>query len=400
MELNTIYIISWFGPRGENKIRHRRVDYHNRQIKWAKDNNLNIVVLAQDYDEDEYADGVTYIKNTGDLLPPAAARNLLLKEYYKTNADFAIFADNDCVLYHSEQHKDSVDFVARLQALDVDHFKHVGLILPQNPAQHAFSKELEKPIYKSHYTFHRTSKVGGGFMVIKNFKKHLAKEIYFDDKMFTYKDGQLFPGEDTDFSFTLWNLGQGSYRTIHALMCEYGRKWSTWVDNQHARYHFHINDFVPAMNAKHGHVYLTGTGSANLLKGYSYYGMSRSPNGEAALRFATDAKERTSKLRSAGHTEIQYHPLPTAMHIPDMIPTLESSNLYNTNSEFKSLVDKMSGKGGKKQMSGHTIKLKTFTNWDILDPNDLPKKFHIPKDGSFEIDPSEELFAELFAETP
>ncbi len=84
------------------------------------------------------------------------------------------------------------------------------------------------------------------------------------------------------------------------------------------------------------------------------------------------------------------------MHIPDMIPTLEASDLYRDNDEFRDLVDRMSGKKGKQTLKGNTVKLKTFTDWNILDPNGLPAKFQIRKDGTIDVDPNEELFSELF----
>ena len=380
MKLSTIYIISWFGPRDNPTLRDKRKLYHDRQLEWARKQNLDIVVYAQDYDDDEYEDDVTYIKNTGDLLPPGHARNILLKLFYKTQDDFSMFADNDVGLYRDVQHKDSANFIKRLRGLDIKDLKDVGLISPWNPARQAFSDELAKDIYKTHYTFHRTAKVGGGIMWIKNIKKHLDKEVFFDEVIFGRdEDDVLLPGEDSDFSFQLWKMGQGSYSTIHALMCEWGRTNSTWIADDHSRYDKHISWFVPTMNAKHGQIYILSYGSTDVFKGFNHYGISRSPDGICRLRFCRFKRSRVNKLSNAGHTEIQFFDLPEPMMIPDMIPFLEASDLYDTNDDFRKGVDKLSGKGGKQNMRGQRTKYKTFVNWPTLDTNDLPKKIQIAK---------------------
>lgn len=399
MKITSIYIISWFGDRANTKVYERRLRYHRRQLKWCKENNLKVHVYAQDYDKEQYVDGVTYFKNTGDsILPPGHARNVLLKHHYSTDDDFAVFADNDCVLYHGEQHKDSIDFVDQMRQQDVTKFKDIGMIVPLNPARNAFTKEIAKPIYDSHYTFKRTAKVGGGWLMIKNFKKHIDQEVYFDEEIFKRdEEGLLLPGEDSDFAFTIWKLGQGAYQTNHAIMCEWGRANSTWVDHDNKRYKRHIEWFVPTMNDKHGQIQMLTTGSTNAVTGFNFYGMSRNTKGEKLLRFGRCVKERTSKLKAAGHTEIEFHALQHPTQIPDMLPLLEKTDLYANDEDFRDGVDRLSGKGGKKSLPGRNLKFKSFINWKALDPYELPVKIQIRKDGEEDpIEPSEQLFTELF----
>ena len=378
MKLSTIYIISWFGERDNPILRDKRKLYHQRQLEWARKNNLKIVVYAQDYDDDEYESDVTYVKNTGDLLPPGHARNQLLVLFYDTDDDFAMFADNDVALYDQEHHKDSSCWTQCLREMDVNDLKDIGLISPWNPARNAFSNELEKPEYDTHYTFHRHAQVGGGIMWIKNVNKHLGKKVWFDEVIFGRdEEGNLLPGEDTDFAFQLWKLGQGAYKTVHAIMCEWGRSNSTWVLDDHARYEQYVEWGVPTMNDKHGTVYVLSYGSTDVFKGFSYYGISRSPDGIKRLRFCRYRESRIKKLESCEHTEIEFYELPEPMSIPDMLPFLEASDLYQTDPDFKAGVDKIRGKGGK--LRGRGTKLKTFINWPTLNPHDLPKKIQIKK---------------------
>jgi len=377
MKINTVYIISWFGERDDPTLRDKRKLYHERQLEWARRQNLKIVVYAQDYDESEYEDDVLYIKNDGDLLPPGHARNILLKEFYKTDDDFAMFADNDAALYEEEHHKDSANWIDHLRSIDISDLKDIGLISPWNPARNAFSEEVKKKPYDTHYTFTRNGKVGGGIMWIKNVKKHLNQEIYFDEVLFGRdEDGNLLPGEDCDFAFQLWKIGQGCYSTLHAIMKEWGKGASTWIADDHSRYKKHIEWFVPAMNDKHGQVYILSYGSTDVFKGFNHYGMSRSPDGTRRIRFCRFKKSRINKLRNANHTDIEFYDLPEPMMIPDMIPFLEASNFYKRDAEFRAAVDKLSGKQGKLQIG---MKLKTFVNWDGVDPHGLPKKIQIKK---------------------
>lgn len=377
MIVNKIYIVSWLGSRDKITLREKRKDFHSKQIAWAQAHNLEIIVYAQDYNDDEYVDGVTYIKNVGDVLPPGHARNKLLEHYYKTNDDFAIFADNDAVLYELPQHKDSIDFVERLKPLSMIDFDNIGIIIPLDPARTAFTKDIEKDSYKNNYVFKRTSRVKGSFMFIKNIKKHCQQEPKFDEKIFTVKDGKLLPGEDSDFAYTLWQMGQGTYSTNHAILNEYGRNFSTWIDDDTGRYDQHIDFFVPAMNEKHGLIFLTGVGGNDLIKGFKYYGVSTHVDCGTKVRFARDDVDRTKTLIRYGHTDIEFYALPEPMQIPDMIPTLEASDLYKTNTAFQEGVDILSGKGPNSK--GHMLKLKTFTNWAVLDPKKLPTKITIPK---------------------
>jgi len=379
MLLNKIYIISWFGSREDATLRSKRKELHLKQIDWCRSHNLDIIVYAQDYDEEDYIDDVTYIKNTGDVLPPGHARNKLLEHYYKTDDDFCIFADNDCVLYELPQHKDSIDFVERMRKLDIADFDSIGLIVPLNPAREAFSQQIGKPAYDTDYTFRRAARIGGGFMFLKNIQKHANKTAYFDEIIFGMKDGELLPGEDSDFAFALWQLGHGSYTTCHAIQHEYGRKYSTWIKDESGRYDQYISFFIPAMNEKYGQIFVTGVGSSDLNKGYGWYGMSTHVNSGTRVRFARDAKARTKVLAYHGHTDIEFYPLPEPMQVPDMIPLLEQSDLYRTNSTFRNGVDRLSGKAGRQNKQGQMMKLKSFTVWDVLDPNNLPAKITIPK---------------------
>ena len=95
MKINNCYIISWFGRDPDLRERRRRM--HQTQIEWCHKHSLHPVVFAQEYEDGDYLDGVTYIRNEGAVLHPGPARNVLLKHFYQTDDDYAVFADNDIV---------------------------------------------------------------------------------------------------------------------------------------------------------------------------------------------------------------------------------------------------------------------------------------------------------------
>ena len=64
MKFEKCYIISWFGPDSTNA---RRAEIHKRQLDWVKKNDLQPVVFAQNYKEEQYEPGVEYIKLVNSL---------------------------------------------------------------------------------------------------------------------------------------------------------------------------------------------------------------------------------------------------------------------------------------------------------------------------------------------
>ena len=44
------YIISWFGKDN----REKRKEYHDIQVQWMLDKGLNVVILSQHYNKEEY----------------------------------------------------------------------------------------------------------------------------------------------------------------------------------------------------------------------------------------------------------------------------------------------------------------------------------------------------------
>jgi hypothetical protein len=200
MNFNKIYIISWFG---EGEQVEKRMKFHDNQLNWCFENDIQPVVFAQNYKPEYYRDNVEYIKYTGQVLRFGEARNELLKLFYNSDDDFAIFADNDAYLYKGEKYGANDTFVQTMRDTDVSKFKHVDCFYPINPAFVPFSKDLIKHKLTDSYSWRfKPGYIAAQMFVLKNLKKHHNKEIYYDDN-FVLADRSILPCEDQDFPINL-----------------------------------------------------------------------------------------------------------------------------------------------------------------------------------------------------
>ena len=250
--LSRIYIISWFG---NSDIRDKRVEYHNKQIEWAKSHNLDIFVLAQHYNKDEYRDDVTYIDfeyPAGmNLLIPGTARNVCLEHFYASDENFAIFADNDAVLYDGPQHCDGKDFVEKFNAVPLDYFSEVDLFVPLNPRKMPFTKTItdNQQLFDNNFVFHRNPDAKGSLFCLKNMRLHYNNPIYFDDA-FDNRDGTFTPMGDVDFGLNFLSQGYSSYMLHNIILKEFAVNLSTWTGRDERVHTFHLGRNI--MTKKYG----------------------------------------------------------------------------------------------------------------------------------------------------
>jgi hypothetical protein len=229
--LERMYIISWFGT---GEIRSKRVEYHNKQVDWAIQQGLEVFVVAQHYEPNEYRSDVTYLEYQYPegitLFLPGEARNVCLKHYYQSDADFAIIADNDSILYDGEQHCDSKDFVKVFNSIELSNLAPVDLFVPLNPRRMPFSKTISdnQTLFDNNLVFHRTPDAKGSFIVTKNIKKHYGLELYYDES-FVNPDRTLIPLEDVDFGMNFLYNGLSLYMLHNIILKELASTTSTWT---------------------------------------------------------------------------------------------------------------------------------------------------------------------------
>lgn len=227
MNFKKIYIISWLGR--DDAMRAKRLAYHQRQLEWVHKQGLQPVVLAQDYELDELQPNVDYRHHSKML--PGFARDILLKEFYASDDDYAIFADDDAVLHEGQQHALSRDFVELFNSVPMDKLTDIDCFVPLNPARVPFNKTYnsDPTLYKNNFVFARTVALKGSFFVVKNLRKYHNKEIYFDQQYFQQPDGKMIGGADIDFGLQILNNNLGLYCLTNTVLKEFGHTLSTWA---------------------------------------------------------------------------------------------------------------------------------------------------------------------------
>jgi len=226
IKFNKMYIISWFG---DGPSIEKRIKFHDNQLKWCHENDLEPVVFAQNYKEEYYRPNVTYIKYTGQVLRFGEARDILLKEFYNSNDDFAIFADNDAYLYKGPKYGSNDVFVETMRKIDIKQFDHVDLFYPINPAFVPFSKDLAKHSVSDQESWRmKPGYIAAQFFILKNLKKHHNKEIYYDPA-FVLPDRSILPAEDQEFPINLIHAGLTCFQCPNLIKKDEGlHNNSTW----------------------------------------------------------------------------------------------------------------------------------------------------------------------------
>ena len=225
--LKSVRIISWFGTND----REKRVNAHARQVNWFKERSYEVIVFAQNYNEDEYIPGVRYIKHNGNVMLPGDARNVLLKDFYESDESWSAFADNDSILYCDTQHLDGNEFLSLFNSAS-GNYDLVDYFIPSDPAQTPFTKFFDdnKLSLSNNFWFSRTHKGKGSFFVLKNLSKFYKKEVYCKQSLFS-ENGKLISGEDIAFTLDLIQNGFRTYELKNILLNELCRNVSTWNNN-------------------------------------------------------------------------------------------------------------------------------------------------------------------------
>ena len=232
LKCSNIHIISYLGTSNVEK----RLQIHDRQLDWAHSQNLSPIVYAQHYTDDQYRNNVTYIKNNGMLHRQTEARNILLEHFYKSDDDFAVFADNDCYLYQGSKYGYNDTFIKTFTNIPLSNLEHIDLFTAINPKNQPFTKDFAEnaKLYEDYWRF-TPNYIASGLFVLKNLKKHYDMELYFDNN-FIRPDRSIIACEDQDFPIQLIHKNLGTYTCNNIVMKEEGSNTSTWtVDDKLVR---------------------------------------------------------------------------------------------------------------------------------------------------------------------
>lgn len=238
----SLYIIAYHGNRGNNELRAKRLETHNQQIEWwlKVDPELKIKILAMDYDSDDYCNhpNVTYIGKSTHPIPPANARNILLKHFYESDEQWGAFADSDAILNYHEKFSHTHLNITKILRESGDRFKDVTLFVPHNdqrPGDGAFYDKYNcvDPEYKdvdwnNEFVFDRklTHMKGTLFFLRNN-----DSTLMMDDQFSTHPTGKkaFLGGEDDEFMVNHVMNNHGTYMLRNIMLKELTTA-STWSD--------------------------------------------------------------------------------------------------------------------------------------------------------------------------
>lgn len=246
-------IISYFGHTPEVKVKRRKI--HNFQLRWFRNMGFTreeVFVASQYYQPSEYKRTyATYLDCAfpNSKLKPGSARNFLLKQFYNSDADWFILADNDSVL----DRRNKGDIISWLRENDQDDVPCFVPVAPNVPGQGAWKDYFENKSNEldENWIFER-GKTKTSFMFLKNLKKHYGFEQYFDE-------GERFTsGEDWAFGIDLIMRGYRAMWCRNIILREIGgqKTSGTWRGAGDLRGHAEFqpilrNDFETAY-LKHG----------------------------------------------------------------------------------------------------------------------------------------------------
>lgn len=381
MKLTNIYIISWFGNDDVSEMRRK---FHTKQLEWAKSKNLQPVVLAQDYKATDYVDGVTYIDAdiSNGILLPSAARNILLQEFYKTDDDFAIFADNDAVLYNENQLSESINFIELMRNMSVESMDGVDIISFTNPAVVPFKKELSKEIYRDNFVFSRIYYTTGPIHALKNLKKHHGVELFYDADAFN-DNGKIITCEEHDFCINAMYHGAASYLVANVLMHEYGRSTSTWVDSDANR------DTVRAkhiINKKYNtDLYMFPD---EIVKTYGFIGHGLESDGiTRKIQFSKTSD--ITKIQKSGLSDVKLYPLPNTMTAQEAIDFISTNEFYDMQDVYQTHYVEKNRTVFKKSTTKNPIRF----NWSKPEFKHVRQRVVIPKTGVTNVSKVKQFFS-------
>tara|TARA_B100000424_G_C22902310_1_gene479913 strand:+ start:230 stop:1345 length:1116 start_codon:yes stop_codon:yes gene_type:complete len=243
-----VYIISWFGLRNKKEKREYRKQIHKEQVEWLLEKGHEPIVFYQDYDDDEFLPNVEYLDggyNNKQMAQPFG-RNVLMEHFYKTDDDYAVFADNDAIW------RDDLfdyDIVERIDNRSKDLVRKVDFIVSLNPQWHPFNKSIkdEKERYDNYFVFEKTGwQMKESIYIMANFKKHYGKSIWYDPTNFVDENNKFIQvGEGIEFMLDVYSSKIGNQpKTV--LMCrqwvlkELCTNYATWMEDNQDKVRYRI----------------------------------------------------------------------------------------------------------------------------------------------------------------
>ena len=198
----------------DNSKRTKRLQASRTQIEWLHKlfNHEKIIVIAQNYNKDDYLDDplVEYIKYDKGI-GAGNARNVILKNFYNSDYDWLFICDDDTILDNKYSYQDFVYDVVN----NPDKFDGIDAISAIEPEYTAYKKNnFEDKANLTHYKFTpRELNCGSATSFMRNIKKLYGKEVYYSNILANKQEGL----EDVEFLLN-WVLNGLTWYKMNTLI--------------------------------------------------------------------------------------------------------------------------------------------------------------------------------------
>ena len=205
-----IGIISYL-PRNEKRERRKHeIQRAFDKLKEVIPADAKVYVCSQGYDEEDYQEGINYIK-FDEGIGPSRARNELLKAFYESDDDYMLYIDDDNFIYDRYNVKGLLHEIHT----NPDKFKMVDIFCGIHGRFSPFTKENEALDLDNFYHFKQMPfQTTGELRILKNLRKYGKEEIYYDVNVPLGEDLDLrirLESRNDIFCYCCNNIIQGSY---------------------------------------------------------------------------------------------------------------------------------------------------------------------------------------------
>lgn len=230
------YIVSYLGS--EENLIQKRLAIHNKQIDWFLEHSpsdLEISIFDQNYKPEWRRNDpkISYWNYSGPVLKQWAVRNKFLEEFYSSNEDYAVIADNDSILYDHFDGRSALQFVSNKKNLLIENGVHC--FVPIDAAKSPFNQYVSdrKQEYSSNFIFNPIIWLRTAFFVLANIKKHTGKSVYFRDFSNNPTVGHA---DDFLFGYDLAKNGVNVFKTYNFILKDMvGEKYSLLASDNSER---------------------------------------------------------------------------------------------------------------------------------------------------------------------
>lgn len=321
-----VYIISYFGPRDFPEVREVRKQTHKEQVEWFTQRGHTPVVLHQDYDTEDFVEGVSYVGDNS-VMTASEARNYLFDVFYNTDDDFACFADNDTI------YKDIFDYdiLSKVEENSDRLVSQVDLLFALNPITFPFNKDIREnqDQFNNYFCFRKTDNFKESLFVMANLNKIRGCKEYFEVDMFRDDHGRMIAGEGTDFVLKLLSKGLVALQFKQLVLHEKDTKstWNSEKDQERYRIPTYIRQYwidrynipVTDLNAKR----------------YMYVGYAVNEKGKVTYHKCANHGAAKKLRDNKKYAKTVVHQLPVSMNNEEIAGYLDiSEDIDETLSSF------------------------------------------------------------------